>query len=58
MEKVIAEPGRVLHIQSHCPYRVTALEDSVIIEIGNHLSSPVVRIEDDYNRQDGIKSDD
>jgi quercetin dioxygenase-like cupin family protein len=52
MEKVIGEPGAVLHVQSGCPYRVTALEDSVIIEIGNHLNSPVVRLEDDYDRID------
>ena len=50
MKKVIGLPGSVLHIQSGCPYRVTALEDSVIIEIGDHLNSPIVRLEDDYDR--------
>ena len=39
-----------LNVQSHCPYRFTALEDSTIVEIGNHLQDKPVRLEDDYGR--------
>ena len=49
-ESEILEPGVSLNVQSGCPYRLTALEDSTIIEIGNHLSDTPVRIEDDYGR--------
>jgi mannose-6-phosphate isomerase-like protein (cupin superfamily) len=42
--------GDALFVQSGCPYRIEAIEDCEVIEIGNHLSSPVVRIEDDYGR--------
>jgi mannose-6-phosphate isomerase-like protein (cupin superfamily) len=43
--------GMTLNVQSGCPYRLTALEDSVIIEIGDHLTDKPVRIEDDYGRK-------
>ena len=44
------EVGGCLHVQSHCPYRLEALEDSQVIEIGNFLNDTPVRIEDDYGR--------
>ena len=43
-------PGGVLHIQSCSPYRITAIEDSEIIEIGNNKKSTCTRIDDDYGR--------
>lgn len=46
----ILTPGMTLNVQSRCPYRLTALEDSQVIEIGNHLNDRPVRIEDDYGR--------
>ena len=42
--------GDALLVQSGCPYRIEAIDECEVIEIGNHLSSPVVRIEDDYGR--------
>ena len=50
-KECILEPGMTLNVQSQCPYRLTALEDSQIIEIGNHLADNPVRIEDDYGRE-------
>lgn len=47
----VLEPGMTLNVQSHCPYRLTALEDSQVVEIGNHLSDTPVRLEDDYGRE-------
>ena len=44
--------GDVLHVQSGCPYRIEALEDCEIIEVGDNLRSNCVRIEDDYGRCD------
>ena len=45
-------PGGVLHVQSGCPYRIKALEDCQIIEVGDNLRSNCVRIEDDFGRCD------
>ncbi len=44
------QAGDTLMVQSGCPYRIQALEDCEVIEIGNHLGDSPVRIEDDYGR--------
>jgi len=44
------ESGQSLMVQSGCPYRIRALEDCEIIEIGNNAADKPVRIEDDYGR--------
>jgi len=44
--------GEVLVVQSGCPYRIRAIEDCEVIEIGDHLSDRPIRIEDDYGRAD------
>ena len=49
-QEAVLEPGMTLNVQSHCPYRLHALEDSTIVEIGNHLLDKPVRLEDDYGR--------
>ena len=38
--------GDVLYIQSNCPYKITALKDSEIFEIGDSRSGGVVKIEE------------
>jgi len=48
----VLEPGMSLNVQSGCPYRLAALDDSTIVEIGNHLNDSPVRIDDDYGRTD------
>jgi mannose-6-phosphate isomerase-like protein (cupin superfamily) len=50
MKVEILDQGCCLHVQSGCPYRLEALEDSEVIEIGNFLNDVPVRIEDDYGR--------
>jgi hypothetical protein len=50
MSSRILKAGEVLNIQSECPYRLTALEDSVIVEVGDRCENNPVRIEDDYGR--------
>ena len=47
----ILEPGDALLVQSCCPYRIIALEDSEIIEIGNHSGDKPVRVVDDHGRE-------
>jgi mannose-6-phosphate isomerase len=42
--------GNSLMVQSGCPYRIHALTDCEIIEIGDNASDKPVRIEDDYGR--------
>ena len=42
--------GQTLMVQSGCPYRIKAITDCEIIEIGNNASDKPVRIEDDYGR--------
>ena len=51
LQTEILEPGDALLVQSNCPYRISALEDSEIIEIGNHSGDKSVRVLDDYNRE-------
>ena len=46
----ILKEGDTLNIQSGCPYRVKAITDCEIIEVGNHASDSPIRIEDDYGR--------
>ena len=46
----IFNPGDVLNVQSGCPYRIEALEDCEIIEIGDKPSLSPVRLDDDYDR--------
>ena len=46
----ILSPGDVFNVQSECPYRLEALEESMIVEIGDKENDPPVRIEDDYGR--------
>ena len=43
-----------LLVQSMCPYRITALENCEIFEIGNNAGDQSVMIDDDYGR---IKTD-
>ena len=42
--------GDVLFIQNGSPYRITAIEECEIIEIGDNSSNSVVRLDDDYGR--------
>tara|TARA_R110000824_G_scaffold159417_2_gene333771 strand:+ start:2936 stop:3400 length:465 start_codon:yes stop_codon:yes gene_type:complete len=51
MEKEILYPGDALLVQSCSPYRIIALENSEIIEIGNHYADQPVRVLDDYGRE-------
>ena len=51
MQTEILKPGDALLVQSNCPYRIIALEDSEIIEIGNHSGDKPVRVVDDYGRE-------
>jgi len=43
--------GDCLMVQSGCPYRIKALSDCEIIEIGNNLFDKPFRIEDDFGRE-------
>jgi len=52
MKTEMLEAGDCLHVYSCCPYRLKALEDSEVIEIGNFINDAPVRIEDDYGRAD------
>ena len=51
MQTDILLPGDTLLVQSGCPYRIIALEDSEIIEIGNYMSDQPIRVLDDYDRE-------
>ena len=49
-EERILVPGDVFNVQSECPYRFKALEDSKLIEIGDKMDDAPIRLEDDYGR--------
>tara|TARA_R110001583_G_scaffold31043_2_gene106527 strand:+ start:12414 stop:12875 length:462 start_codon:yes stop_codon:yes gene_type:complete len=51
LQTKILQPGDALLVQSDCPYRLIALEDSEIIEIGNYSSDKPIRVLDDYERE-------
>jgi mannose-6-phosphate isomerase-like protein (cupin superfamily) len=44
--KILGE-GEILYVQSCCPYRITAVEDSEIIEIGDSSADRSVKIEEE-----------
>jgi len=44
-------PGELMNIQSGCPYRIEAIEDSEVIEIGSREAQPPIRLADDYGRK-------
>jgi len=46
----ILKPGDILMVQSECPYRLEALEESEIIEVGDRSDNEPIRLEDDYGR--------
>jgi len=46
----ILEPDQILSVPSMCPYRLEALEDSVIIETSDYRDSSYEVLDDDYNR--------
>ena len=50
--KFFVEPGELLLIQGNNPYRLTAVEDSVLVEVllGSNNDSTKIMIEDDYGR--------
>jgi mannose-6-phosphate isomerase-like protein (cupin superfamily) len=56
MQSRILREGDVLHVLSECPYRLTALEDCRIIEVGDKHDNEPVRIEDDYGRKSAEQS--
>jgi hypothetical protein len=51
LETSVMDAGDTLFVQSCCPYRITALEDSEIIEIGDHIGEKSIRIIDDFGRE-------
>ncbi len=51
MKKETAGSGASVVVQSGSPYRIKALTDCEIIEIGNNLTDSPIRIEDDYGRE-------
>ena len=48
----VLNPGEFLSVQSGCPYRITAVEDSQVIEISEErFNSKSILIEDHYGRE-------
>ena len=43
--------GEILNVQSMCPYRIRALTDAQVVEIGHGPVADFIRIEDDYGRK-------
>jgi len=46
----ILKSGDIFVVQSECPYRLEALEESEIIEVGDRSDNEPVMLEDDYGR--------
>ena len=50
MQTETLSEGHSLMVQSGCPYRIKALTECEIIEIGDNATDSPVRIDDDYGR--------
>jgi len=46
----ILKAGDTFIVQSECPYRLEALEEARLIEVGDRVDDAPIRIEDDYGR--------
>ena len=57
-QRVVLERGECMIIQAGSPYRIEALEETQMIEIGNRRSDRVIRLLDDYGRDLQDKSQD
>jgi quercetin dioxygenase-like cupin family protein len=51
MEAIMMQPGDVIENLPGRKHRVTALEDSRLIEVSTPELDDVVRVEDDYQRK-------
>ena len=47
----ILTPGCALIVQSGCPYRLEAIDDSIILEVSSGRNGDPVRLHDDYSRK-------
>ena len=56
-ETSMLNQGMALYVQSGCPYRLQAIESSVILEVSTEPRGQIVRLHDDYGR-DCIKVND
>lgn len=50
MKTTILHKGELICLQACCPYRIAAIEDCEVFEIGNAGDTSLVRVEDDYGR--------
>ena len=46
LQRKILIEGDVIYVQSNCPYKITAVSDSEIIEIGDNRHNSSVKIEE------------
>jgi mannose-6-phosphate isomerase-like protein (cupin superfamily) len=51
LETVDIEPDQAFHLRPHTVHRVTALEDTLIVEVSTPHLDDVVRLEDLYGRE-------
>lgn len=49
-ENKILKAGDTLVVQSECPYRIYAVEDATLLEVGNREQDQPIILEDDYGR--------
>lgn len=47
LKRKVLLAGEILYVQSSCPYKITAIEESEIIEIGDCQHDTPVKIEED-----------
>tara|TARA_R100000664_G_C2750888_1_gene138218 strand:- start:1675 stop:2070 length:396 start_codon:yes stop_codon:yes gene_type:complete len=47
LKQKVLHSGDVLYVQSNCPYRITALKDSEIFEIGDSRTGQAIKIDEE-----------
>jgi len=50
-KEIVVRPGEVLHIPSHVPHRVVALEDSLALDVFSPVRTDWLTGQDDYLRR-------
>jgi len=51
------EAGSALIVQSGCPYRIEALQDSTVLEVSSQNQNSTIRLHDDYGRETIVVND-
>ena len=53
-EELVVEPGAAFHLRPGTVHRLTALEDTTVLEVSTPFLDDIVRLDDLYGRADAV----